>query len=131
MQYLMTVLFLLPFMVAGDLLWLGVFMKDFYRAHLGHLMAPAISWTPAVLFYILYSSAIVYFAVAPHAAIGLGRTVLMSALLGAFAYATYDLTNHATLRDWPAVVTVVDIAWGAVLSGCLGALGYMVWNYFS
>jgi uncharacterized membrane protein len=117
--------------IMGDLLWLGVIMREFYRMHLGHLMSGGINWYAAVTFYFMYALGIAYFAVLPYAAQGLWKVVLTSALLGAFAYATYDLTNHATLKDWPLVVTIVDIMWGAFLSALAGAVGYSIYSYFS
>lgn len=126
MQFIVLWLVSLPIVVAGDILWLGFVMKDFYRAHLGHLMG-GIVWPAAVAFYLMYSAGVVYFAVLPGIASGsIAKTIVLAALLGAFAYATYDLTNNATLRDWPLAVTIIDILWGAFLSGVVGAVGFSV-----
>lgn len=129
MQTLLIALLSLPVLVVGDLLWLGFIMRDFYRAHLGHLMADVVYWPPALLFYLMYPLAVVYFVVLPQAHAGLGKVMFMSALLGAFAYATYDLTNHATLRDWPLAVTVADVLWGAFLTALLGMVAYFIKQY--
>lgn len=126
MSHFLTFLAMVPGIVILDLVWLGVIMKDFYRANLGHLMAPSISWAPAVVFYLIFAFGLLYFAVLPNAAQGLVRTMLVGALFGAIAYATYDLTNQATLRDWPLAVTLVDIAWGALLSALVAGLGFFV-----
>lgn len=127
MQFIVLWLVSLPVVVAGDIIWLGLVMKDFYRAHLGHLMGDGIVWPAAVAFYLMYSAGVVYFAVLPGIASGsIFKTVMLAAVLGAFAYATYDLTNHATLRDWPLAVTVIDMLWGAFLSGIVGAVGFFV-----
>jgi uncharacterized membrane protein len=127
MRIVLLWLALVPLLVAGDLLWLGVIMKDFYRSHMGHLLSNEIKWVPALFFYAIYTAGLLYFAILPGITSGnLLKTVVLAALLGGFAYATYDLTNHATLREWPLLVTVVDIAWGVVLSGLLGAIGFFV-----
>ncbi len=112
--------------VALDLLWLGVVMKEFYRTHLGHLMGEGVVWGAAAVFYTLFAAGLLYFAVMPAAeANSLLRAFLLGAAVGILAYGTYDLTNHATLRNWPFVVTVIDIAWGAVLSGIAASVGYL------
>jgi uncharacterized membrane protein len=103
-----------------DMIWLGVVAKAFYRRHLGALMSPKVNWAAAALFYLLFIVGLVVFAVRP--ALAAGRPILalvLGALLGLISYATYDLTNLATLKDWPLVVTVVDLAWGAVLGGAV------------
>lgn len=129
MQFFTLWLVSLPILIAGDLVWLGVVMKDFYRGHLGHLMADGVTWWAAGAFYLAYSAGVVYLAVLPGIASGsLARTVVTAALLGAFAYATYDLTNQATLRDWPVIVTLVDILWGAFLTGFIGAVAFWLFG---
>lgn len=117
---------MLAVLVAGDMLWLGVVMKQFYQTHLGHLMSGTVQWVPAVVFYVTFVTGISYFAVLPTLHGGLWKVVTASALLGAFAYATYDLTNHATLKEWPLIVTIVDVMWGTFLAGIVGAVGYYV-----
>lgn len=115
-----------------DVLWLGVVMKDFYRTHLGHLMGGSVVWWAAVAFYLLFAAGLLYFAVIPALAAGsLMKAILLGAALGVVAYATYDLSNNATLKDWPVIVTVVDIAWGAVISGVAAAAGYLAAKIFS
>jgi uncharacterized membrane protein len=116
-----------PVFFAIDMVWLGLIAKPFYAKHLGHLMAAKVRWTPALLFYLLYIAGILFFAVLPALDKGsLGRAVLSGALLGLLAYATYDLTNLATLRDWPLLVTIIDLVWGMVLTGCVSAAGYLL-----
>lgn len=111
--------------LAGDSIWLGVIMRDFYRAQIGHLMADAVNWYPAIIFYLVFAMGLVYFAILPHIGTSLWKVVFVSFLFGALAYATYDLTNHATLKDWPLVITVIDILWGAVISGVAGGAAYL------
>jgi len=101
-----------------DMIWLGVVAKGFYRRHLGPLMGPKVNWVAAMLFYLLFIVGLLVFAVRP-ALVGSAplHALLLGALLGLISYATYDLTNLATLKDWPLVVTVVDLVWGTVLGG--------------
>lgn len=110
---------------AIDMLWLGVIARGFYRKHLGFLMAPATNWVAAIIFYLLFILGIVFFVVLPGlAAQSLRVTLLRAALYGLITYATYDLTNLATLKDWPVLLTVVDITWGVVLSTLVSLAGY-------
>ena len=96
-----------------DALWLGWAGENFYRPRLGDMLADSFRMVPALIFYALYIAAIVWFAVRPGITGGIGAAALNGALLGAICYATYDLTNQATLRHWSATVTIADIAWGA------------------
>lgn len=117
----------LPIFFAIDLVWLGVVAKTFYRQHIGHLLAAQVNWAPAILFYLVFIAGIVFFAVKPALeASSATRALAYGALFGFLTYATYDLTNHATMRDWPLIVTVVDLAWGTVLSASVAYLSYQV-----
>lgn len=121
--YLVTV----PIFFVIDLFWLGVVAKDFYQRKLGYLMRPQFNWTAAILFYLVFIAGIVLFAVKPALeAESSMRALVYGALFGFIAYATYDLTNLATIRDWPVIITLVDLAWGAVLSGTVSLLSYMI-----
>lgn len=121
--YLVTV----PLIVVIDLLWLGVIAKDFYRAQLGSLFAPSVNWYAAIAFYLIYASAIVFFAVMPALAKhSLMYAALAGAFLGFIAYATYDLTNLAVIRDWPLVMSIADIVWGAFMTGSISTLVYVI-----
>jgi uncharacterized membrane protein len=120
-------------MLALDIAWLGFIAKSFYREAIGHLMADPPNLVAAVVFYLLYPAGVMLFAVAPAAWIGvlaastdipLSRAVLAGALFGFFAYATYDLTNLATLRGWPWRLALVDIAWGTALTAAAAAAGH-------
>jgi uncharacterized membrane protein len=117
---------------AIDLVWLGLVARTFYRKHLGFLMAPQVNWPAALIFYLLFVVGILVFAVLPGLEAGsLKTTVGRAALLGLIAYATYDLTNLATLKDWPVIVTVVDLVWGTVLSVAVGCVGYLAGKWLS
>ncbi|MBX7457631.1 DUF2177 family protein [Qipengyuania sp. 1NDH17] len=98
---------------ALDALWLGWAGPNFYRPRLGDMLADSFRMAPALAFYTAYIAAIVWFAVRPGLAGGLGAAALNGALLGAICYATYDLTNQATLKQWSTTVTIADICWGA------------------
>ncbi|MDO8837123.1 MAG: DUF2177 family protein [Vicinamibacterales bacterium] len=117
----------LPIFFAIDLVWLGVVAKGFYRQQIGHLLSDQVNWGAAVLFYLVFIAGIVLFAVKPALeAQNAMRALAYGALFGFFTYATYDLTNQATMRDWPVLVTVVDLAWGAALSASVAYLSYQV-----
>lgn len=110
---------------AIDLVWLGVVAPGFYQRHLGHLLRPDVVWGAAVLFYLLYLAGVLVFAVLPGLEAGsLARTVALGAFFGLVAYATFDLTCMALMRDFPLVVVVVDLAWGTVLTGTVAAAGF-------
>lgn len=101
-----------------DTFWLTSTHQTLYRPAIGHLMAPTVDFTAAGIFYVLYIAGVVVFAVAP--GMSAGRPALAwakGALLGLLAYATYDLTNQATLRDWPWHVTLIDLVWGSTVTG--------------
>jgi uncharacterized membrane protein len=113
-----------------DAIWLGLIAFPFYRAYIGHLLAPAPHWPPAILFYLMYIVGIVIFAVLPSLTGPWYKALALGAVLGIFAYGTYDLTNHATMKDWPLIVTVVDMAWGAFITGTAATAGYFAVKFF-
>lgn len=98
---------------ALDFLWLRWAGPNFYRPALGDLLAAEFRMAPALVFYLIYIAGMVWFAVRPGLAGGVPMAVLNGALLGGLAFATYDLTNQATLKIWPVHLTLIDIAWGA------------------
>jgi uncharacterized membrane protein len=109
-----------------DILWLGVIAKDFYYKYLGQFFREKVNWPAAIIFYLLYILGIIIFAVKPgYESSSLLRAVTMGALFGFFTYATYDLTNLATLRDWPLTIVVVDIIWGVILCTIVSTAGYL------
>jgi uncharacterized membrane protein len=108
-------------------IWLGVIAKGFYRKALEPLLTPNINWTAAIVFYFLFLVGILIFALLPGMEKrSLKYTVLMAALFGFIAYATYDLTNLATLRDWPLLLSMVDMLWGAFLSASTAGTTYLI-----
>lgn len=109
-----------------DFAWLGWIARGFYRSQLGPLMASTVNWAAALAFYCLFVAGVVVFVVAPALERdSLVRAVLLGALFGLVTYATYDLTNLATLRGFPAVMVPVDMAWGAVLTAVVASAGYL------
>jgi uncharacterized membrane protein len=109
-----------------DGLWLGVVAHGFYTSRLAHLMAPTTTWPAVIVFYPLFVLAVQVFVVVPGLRTGsLRRTLARAAFFGLVTYATYDLTNLATLRDWPLLVTVVDLAWGAFISTVVALTGFL------
>lgn len=108
-----------------DLLWLGFIARGFYRRQLDSLLRPDIRWVPALIFYLVFVAGILIFAVIPALNRGSwGRAVALGGLFGAISYATYDLTNLATLKDFPPIVALVDIAWGAFLAALIAGIAY-------
>jgi len=100
-----------------DAIWLAVVAQGFFRQQLGPLMREKIDLVPAAIFYVIFIAGLVWFAIMPALAEGgWTRAALNGALLGLVCYATYDLTNLATLKGWPLPMTVVDLAWGTALS---------------
>ena len=112
-------------MLVCDAVWLSTMAGRFYRPQLGPLMRPGFNVAPAVVFYLIYVSGVVGFAVWPALPSGSALSpALRGALFGLVAYATYDLTNQATLRGWPLAVTLVDLAWGMALTAIAATAGW-------
>lgn len=125
--YLKLYLLTIPVFFAIDLLWLGVVAKNFYQNSLAHVLSPNVNWPAAVLFYFMYIVGIILFAVKPGLESGsLAKAAIWGALFGFFTYATYDLTNLATLRQWPIKVVVVDVLWGTVLCTLVAGGSFMI-----
>lgn len=119
--------FALVIFVVVDLLWLGFMAPRFYRPILGDIAAPDVNLWAAILFYFVYPVGLVVFAVLPALKTGSVTTAMTyGALLGLLCYATYDLTNHATLRNWTVALTAVDMAWGTFLSGLAATLTLLI-----
>ena len=110
-----------------DMVWLTWIGGPLYRQVLGDILIPGVRLQPAVLFYLLYPLGLLVFAVHPALNGGSVLTALMfGVLFGFFTYATYDLTNFATLRNWTVTVTLIDVAWGCVLGGTSAAVGALI-----
>jgi len=108
-----------------DFVWLAFLARGFYRKHLGFLLSDQPNWWAAFIFYLLFVAGLLVFAAVPAIQAGsLRRALLLGAFFGLVTYATYDLTNMATVKNWPLVVTLVDLAWGAVLSASVTCIAY-------
>jgi len=114
--YLKLYALTVPVFFVIDILWLGVVAKGFYRRKLNFILSDDVNWTAAVIFYLIYIAGILFFAVRPALSSNSWReAVLFGGLFGFFTYATYDLTNLATIKDWPVAVVMVDLLWGVCL----------------
>jgi len=126
-MFIKLYLIALPVFFAIDMIWLGLVAKNFYKSQIGFLMKPDINWTAAIIFYLLFIVGLVLFVIAPAVEKGSWMyALLFGALFGLITYATYDLTNLATLKDWPLLVTIVDLAWGATLGALVSVITYFI-----
>jgi uncharacterized membrane protein len=111
---------------AIDMVWLGLVARGFYQKHLGFLMRSTPNWSAALVFYLLFVSGLLVFVIVPSLETGSTRKLLLlGALFGLITYATYDLTNLATVKDWPWVVTLVDLLWGTLLATSVSYVGFL------
>ena len=130
--YAIAFIFTTAVFLVLDLVWLGFVAKDFYRTQLGPLMLEKPLLGVASAFYSIYTIGIVYFAVMPALEMGAwARAMTSGALLGLVAYATYDLTNLATLRGWSVKLSIVDLAWGTLVTSLAATAGYFGTRSFS
>lgn len=110
-----------------DLLWLGLIAKNLYSKQIGHLMSENVNWIAAIVFYLLFIVGLVFFVIMP--AIEKGSwsyALLVGFLFGLITYATYDLTNLATLKDWPISITIIDLFWGSSLGGLVSMITFFI-----
>ncbi|MCX6747469.1 MAG: DUF2177 family protein [Candidatus Nomurabacteria bacterium] len=126
-MFLKLYLITLPVFFALDMIWLGLVAKNLYAKQIGFLLKPEVNWTAAVSFYLLFIAGLVLFVISPalekHSFM---HALLFGALFGLITYATYDLTNLATMKDWPMLVTFVDLAWGMFLSASVSSIAYLI-----
>jgi len=126
-MYLQLFLIALPVFFAIDMVWLGLVARNFYRDQIGFLMTTNINWVAAIIFYLIFIAGLVLFVISPAVEKGSWTyALILGALFGFITYATYDLTNLATLKDWPLLVTVVDLVWGAVLAASVSTVTYFI-----
>ena len=110
-----------------DFIWLTVIAKSLYAQHLGYLMAPKANLLAALIFYLLFVVGLQYFVLNPALLNGNWVSVLLSGMFfGLVTYATYDLTNLATVKDWPVLITVIDLIWGSFVSGITALLSFLI-----
>ncbi|MCZ4694680.1 DUF2177 family protein [Ancylomarina euxinus] len=110
-----------------DLLWLGIIAKNLYQKYLGEFLSDKVNWTAAFIFYFIYVAGISFFAIYPSVhKESVFNAILLGALFGLFTYATYDLTNLATLKGWPLPIVFIDILWGVSLSAIVSLSGFYI-----
>ena len=126
-MFIKTYLITLPVFLAIDLVWLSLIARKFYAQYLGYLMKTNVNFVAAGLFYLLFVVGLVVFSVLPALEKNSWiQALLLGALLGLISYATYDLTNLATIKDWPLLVTIVDMVWGTVLGALVSLVSYFI-----
>jgi uncharacterized membrane protein len=117
---------------AVDMLWLGLIARAFYKKHLGFLMAAEVNWYAALIFYFIFIVGVLVFVVIPGLKENdLTMLIVKAAFFGFITYATYDLTNLATVKDWPMIITLVDLVWGMVLTTIVSVAGYFIGKWIS
>lgn len=120
-----------PVFFAIDMTWLGLVSKNFYQNQIGFLMTPKINWTAAILFYLIFIAGLVLFVITPAVEKrSWAHALLFGALFGLVTYATYDLTNLTTIKNWPLLITIVDLAWGMVLGALVSFVTYGIFTKF-
>ncbi len=115
---------------AIDMLWLGIIARNIYRKYLGSFLSDTVNWTAAIIFYLIFIAGIFIFVVNP--AIekqSVARAIILGAVFGFIAYATYDLTNYATLKGFPLNIVFIDLTWGAVLTSIVSLAGYYITKF--
>ncbi len=125
--YLITLLAFLGI----DMIWLNGIAKTFYAKQLGFLMAKNPNLLAALLFYLIFAAGLVVFVIQPALDKKLWTQALFAgAFFGLVTYATYDLTNLATVKNWPVIITVVDLLWGATLTALTSVLTFFIATKF-
>lgn len=114
-----------------DALWLMVIAPSLYSAHIGHLLSGTVNWIVAISFYLIFIIGIMIFALIPALEKrNIKHALIYGALFGFFCYMSYDLTNWATLKDWPALISFIDMAWGTFLAGATSLITYVLATAF-
>ncbi len=128
MNYIKIYLIALVVFVLVDGVWLGFIAKKLYQKEIGFLLSSNPNWLAAIIFYLLFLVGLVYFVLNPAIEKESIKTLLISgALFGLITYATYDLTNLATIKDWPLKVTIIDLIWGTSLSTLVSYITYYIY----
>lgn len=124
---LKLIVLILPALVILDLVWIAGVAQGIYQSQIGFLLATEVVWWAAILFYVIYAIALAYFVVLPAIAQGSLKSALYNGLFfGLVCFATYDLTNLATTKDWPLAITFIDMAYGTIVAGVVSALAYLL-----
>ncbi len=115
-----------------DMIWLGFIAKDLYKKYIGYIMSPKPNWAAALIFYVLFIIGLMFFVINPALKDkGISYAIFAGMFFGFITYATYDLTNLATLKDWPIKITAIDLIWGSFISGATALLSYIANNALS
>lgn len=132
LQLFLTVYALsVPIFFIIDMIWLGVVARPFYQTYLADFLGP-VNWPAAIIFYLVFLVGLTFFAIYPAVQVGVWQTALLyGALFGFFTYVTYDLTNLATLKDWPITVVIVDVVWGTVLGGLVAVGTFFIHSWLT
>jgi uncharacterized membrane protein len=131
MQTLILAGIAFPMLLIVDLIWIGLVAQGFYRAQLGSMLRLDVMWPAAIAFYVIYALAIAFFVLMPAISMkSLTHALLAGAFLGFAAYATYDLTNLATITGWPLPLTIVDLIWGTVFTALTSVSVYLIATKF-
>ena len=126
-MFLKLFLIAFPVFLAIDMVWLGLISKDFYRAQIGTLMKTDVNWIAGIIFYLIFIIGLVVFVISPAVENNSAmHAIVLGALFGLVCYATYDLTNLAVAKDWPLLVTIVDLIWGAVLAASVSGITFFI-----
>ena len=130
-MFLKLYLIALPVFLGIDMIWLTLIAKNFYAKHIGYLMAKNPNLPAAFIFYLLFIAGLIVFVIAP----ALDKKIwthalIMGAFFGLITYATYDLTNLATIKNWPLIITIVDLIWGMTLSASVSVVTYFIARKF-
>ncbi len=130
-MYIKMYLTALSIFLVLDGLWLGLIAKTFYAKQIGFLFKTDINWIAALIFYLMFIVALIIFVINPALEKGsIIHALLYGAIFGLITYATYDLTNLATLKGWPVLVTIVDLIWGAFITATVSTLTYLIFTKF-
>jgi len=125
LKNILSYLIVLGVFLVLDIAWIGFIAKNFYNKMIGFWMKKTPNWAAAVCFYLLYVFGLIFFVINPALSKGSwSYAMLVGGLFGLIAYSTYDLTNLATVKDWPLKITIVDLIWGSVLSAITSLIGY-------
>ncbi|MDD2680763.1 MAG: DUF2177 family protein [Patescibacteria group bacterium] len=112
-----------------DMTWLVLIANNFYSKHIGFLMKTNVNWVAATIFYLIFIAGVVIFVINPALVKGSwSHALIFGAMFGLVTYATYDLTNLATIKDWPLIITIVDLIWGTVLTASVSIITYFIIN---
>jgi uncharacterized membrane protein len=126
-MFLKLYILALPIFLGIDFAWLTLIAKNFYAKQIGYLMAKNPNIFAALIFYLIFIAGLIFFVISPALDKRMWTYALFAgAFFGLVTYATYDLTNLATVKDWPIVVTIIDLIWGTVVAAAVSVITYFV-----